>query len=609
VARITQQRTRQAILVTEGVLDPFVLPDQLQLFDANGDLTGFVGVPDGGDQLQVLGKLSDDDYEIGWIDQTGTGGGGTGTFEGLFEDSGLDLDIPDNAAAVETPPITVVGDANIGIDTILILEVWIEHTYLPDCNAYLIAPDDTEFRFLNEMGDSDIGDLGTDTDRAQIWPGGAVLLNADPRPLTGTFIPDGDWSAMEGMPIAGDWKLRIQDTSAGDVGILHEWALRFSDELPVPAVDVVLTNEKVVRFHQGTTDGPEIVSIKTISASEPSNNGATLNAWPHAEWVIDSANTFSFHSGNGLDATDLTQKVITWGAPDGVTWREDCKVQVQSTLSTPSNIGTFDVGLVDEDGRQIFLRATYPGGTSGRIQLLFDDGTTTDMGAFTNVTLPTGTFWMVLQRIGQWVVGEIYNATPGTAPPLARIEEHLDPTVAMQQAYGVDFQFDVRPRIRWTPGNTSAMVLMSGFGLIVSGRQVTAGNNKWELWSFYNGDYDGDLAKRAKMLAGAPRYFTEIGLSGSGNGRAAVKNGRTYLVGTWVLTSGAPATLGPLPPWMRPGTTIYLWAPFQSPSGGVTGQAFTVDMSGNIALVGTPSTSGSLTIEGLNWAVYPDLDR
>ena len=36
-------------------------------------------IPAGGTQGQVMGKLSDDDYDIGWIDQTGGGGGGGGT--------------------------------------------------------------------------------------------------------------------------------------------------------------------------------------------------------------------------------------------------------------------------------------------------------------------------------------------------------------------------------------------------------------------------------------------------------------------------------------------------------------------------------------------------
>lgn len=38
--------------------------------------SGRYGVPTGGETGQVLGKLSDSDFDTGWIDQTGGGGGG-----------------------------------------------------------------------------------------------------------------------------------------------------------------------------------------------------------------------------------------------------------------------------------------------------------------------------------------------------------------------------------------------------------------------------------------------------------------------------------------------------------------------------------------------------
>lgn len=41
--------------------------------------SGNYGVPTGGETGQVLGKLSDSDFDTGWIDQTGGGGGGGGT--------------------------------------------------------------------------------------------------------------------------------------------------------------------------------------------------------------------------------------------------------------------------------------------------------------------------------------------------------------------------------------------------------------------------------------------------------------------------------------------------------------------------------------------------
>ena len=56
------------------------------------------GVPDGGTTGQVLGKLSDEDKDADWIDQTGGGGGGvpdggtTGQVLGKLSDTDGDAD-------------------------------------------------------------------------------------------------------------------------------------------------------------------------------------------------------------------------------------------------------------------------------------------------------------------------------------------------------------------------------------------------------------------------------------------------------------------------------------------------------------------------------------
>ena len=85
MARVKQQKTRQMLLETSGPsIDPFTLPERLQLFDANGDpadLSAFVGVPEGGNAGQVLGKASSANHDLDWL--TGGGGGGIAIFEQL----------------------------------------------------------------------------------------------------------------------------------------------------------------------------------------------------------------------------------------------------------------------------------------------------------------------------------------------------------------------------------------------------------------------------------------------------------------------------------------------------------------------------------------------
>ena len=84
--RVQQQKTRQMRLVTTGPsIDPFLLPEKLQLFDANGDpadLSAFIGVPEGGNAGQVLGKASSVNHDLAWIIG---GGGGVSLFEQVSE--------------------------------------------------------------------------------------------------------------------------------------------------------------------------------------------------------------------------------------------------------------------------------------------------------------------------------------------------------------------------------------------------------------------------------------------------------------------------------------------------------------------------------------------
>lgn len=80
MTRITSRRIRQAFLVVGEPLDPDYEPESLALYDQFGNPMDFGGsaIPGGGTEGQVLGKLSDDDFDTGWIDG---GGGGLGPLE------------------------------------------------------------------------------------------------------------------------------------------------------------------------------------------------------------------------------------------------------------------------------------------------------------------------------------------------------------------------------------------------------------------------------------------------------------------------------------------------------------------------------------------------
>ena len=70
---IARTRIERSIVADGEAPDPVQnwLDEAAEVLEAVED-----AIPAGGTQGQVMGKLSDDDYDIGWIDQTGGGGGG-----------------------------------------------------------------------------------------------------------------------------------------------------------------------------------------------------------------------------------------------------------------------------------------------------------------------------------------------------------------------------------------------------------------------------------------------------------------------------------------------------------------------------------------------------
>ncbi|MFJ6893123.1 M4 family metallopeptidase [Streptomyces hokutonensis] len=103
------------------------------------------------------------------------------------------VDIPDNAAAVESP-ITVTGrDGNASATTQVYVKI--VHTYRGDLTVDLVGPDGTVYSLSNRAGGS--------------------ADNVDQ-----TFTVD-----ASAQPVNGTWKLRVQDHAAIDVGYIEQWQL------------------------------------------------------------------------------------------------------------------------------------------------------------------------------------------------------------------------------------------------------------------------------------------------------------------------------------------------------------------------------------------------
>ncbi len=156
---------------------------------------------------------------------TSNGGGGyfafttTQAHQASFTSVGAPIPIPDNNATGATS-IIAVADPSIIEDVNVTVNV--THTYDGDLTLSLITPANTPVTLSARRGGG--GDNFTST----VFDDEATnSITAGSAPFTGSFKPEGLLSAADGVSSAGNWKFKIVDSAAVDVGTINNWTLNF----------------------------------------------------------------------------------------------------------------------------------------------------------------------------------------------------------------------------------------------------------------------------------------------------------------------------------------------------------------------------------------------
>ena len=144
----------------------------------------------------------------------GSTGGGTGN-EPTTYSTNTAVNIINRGSVNSTITISdsySIKDLNVQLD--------ISHTRVSDLRVFLYAPEETKVELFSAVGGK--GDSFTDTvfdDEATT----SVTVGA--APFIGTFRPEGDLSLFEGLDVAGEWRLEVQDTQNRQAGTLNSWSL------------------------------------------------------------------------------------------------------------------------------------------------------------------------------------------------------------------------------------------------------------------------------------------------------------------------------------------------------------------------------------------------
>jgi subtilisin-like proprotein convertase family protein len=98
----------------------------------------------------------------------------------------------------------------------------LQHPAVGNLRVTLIAPDGREFLLADHRGGS--GDNFVRT----IFSDDAAIAIGDPAaaaPFRGDYRPEQALTPLIGTLVTGTWKLRVEDTGAGDLGELLSWGL------------------------------------------------------------------------------------------------------------------------------------------------------------------------------------------------------------------------------------------------------------------------------------------------------------------------------------------------------------------------------------------------
>ncbi|MDB4656099.1 proprotein convertase P-domain-containing protein, partial [Flavobacteriales bacterium] len=158
------------------------------------------------------------------------------TFTTLYENPFCDVDgvaIPDNGCGSSTyleQPVLVSGITGLlGTDVIVNkCVINIAHTWDSDLDIILVSPAGTEVDL--SLGNGGLGDNyggnGCNVSPTVFSMDADDPITSGSAPFSGTFIPEGDFSAFDGEDPNGFWTLKICDGGSGDDGVLNYFRLQ-----------------------------------------------------------------------------------------------------------------------------------------------------------------------------------------------------------------------------------------------------------------------------------------------------------------------------------------------------------------------------------------------
>lgn len=183
------------------------------------------------------------------------------------------------ASNFTTSTITVPASTSPDVITDINVEVWLAHSLGSDLVLQLIAPDGTTILLSNRNG------AGANFNHTVFDDDAATSITAGASPFAGSFQPEdpAGLAQLIGSNPAGNWQLRIEDTTKQNQGILYSWTLYMQTaavftatpaqvNLPIPTSGTGGSGSN----NDFTTSTITITGVPTYSLIEDLNVNVTL---------------------------------------------------------------------------------------------------------------------------------------------------------------------------------------------------------------------------------------------------------------------------------------------------------------------------------------------
>ena len=187
------------------------------------------------------------------------------------------------------------------------VRVNIAHTWDEDLDVTLIAPDGTRVELFTDVGGSGVNFTNTVLDDEAATP-----ITSGTAPFTGTYLPEGNLSLLEGKSLAGTWKLEAKDDEFMITGTLIDWSItvRYTSAADGPQAIVTPTSGLVTTEAGGSAsftvrlDNPPtadvIIPISSSDATEGTVSTSSLT-FTAANWAVPQTVTVTGLDDNIVD--------------------------------------------------------------------------------------------------------------------------------------------------------------------------------------------------------------------------------------------------------------------------------------------------------------------